>query len=118
MCPNCEGHFRVIWPDPLPTHYDCCSKIRIKCPDCGEVTELYDYLIDKILQRDPKRTWTKAERQQRLDQQNGKCRQCGKDKTVDQTHGHHRKRHADGGRTNGANHDELCHDCHKKLHKP
>jgi hypothetical protein len=23
---------------------------KIKCPDCGDVTELYDYLIDKILQ--------------------------------------------------------------------
>src|SRR5882762_4864582 len=23
---------------------------KMKCPDCGEVTELYDYLIDKILQ--------------------------------------------------------------------
>jgi len=22
----------------------------MKCPDCGEVTELYDYLIDKIMQ--------------------------------------------------------------------
>ena len=20
MCPNCEGHFRMIWPDPLPNH--------------------------------------------------------------------------------------------------
>ena len=20
MCPNCEHHFRVIWPEPLPTH--------------------------------------------------------------------------------------------------
>jgi hypothetical protein len=30
--------------------HDPCSKIKMKCPDCGEVTELYDYLIDKILQ--------------------------------------------------------------------
>ena len=50
MCPNCEHHFRVIWPDPLPVHYHVCSKIKIKCPDCQEVTELYDFLIDKILQ--------------------------------------------------------------------
>jgi len=34
----------------MPSHDDCCSKIKMKCPDCGEVTELYDYLIDKILQ--------------------------------------------------------------------
>jgi len=50
MCPNCEHHFRVIWPEPVPTHYHLCSKIKMKCPDCGEVTELYDFLIDKILQ--------------------------------------------------------------------
>ena len=50
MCPNCEHHFRVIWPEPLPSHYHLCSKIKIKCPDCQEVTELYDFLIDKILQ--------------------------------------------------------------------
>src|SRR5437016_11452514 len=49
MCPNCEGHFRVIWPDPLPSHYHLCSKIKMKCPDCGEVTELYDFLIDRIM---------------------------------------------------------------------
>ena len=50
MCSNCEHHFRVIWPAPMPSYHDCCSKIKIKCPDCGEVTELYDFLIDKILQ--------------------------------------------------------------------
>ena len=22
MCPNCEHHFRVIWPDPLPSYRD------------------------------------------------------------------------------------------------
>ena len=21
MCPNCEGHFRVIWPDPPRTQW-------------------------------------------------------------------------------------------------
>jgi hypothetical protein len=50
MCPNCEGHFRVIWPEPLPNCTDPCSKVRMKCPVCGEVTELYAYLIDRILQ--------------------------------------------------------------------
>ena len=50
MCPNCEDYFRVIWPNPIPSHHDPCSKIRMKCPDCGEVTELYDLLIDKIMQ--------------------------------------------------------------------
>jgi len=42
--------FHVIWPDPLPSYCDPCSKIKIKCPDCQEVTELYDFLIDKIIQ--------------------------------------------------------------------
>ncbi len=49
MCPNCEHHFRVIWPEPLPSHYHLCSKIKIKCPDCQEVTEVYDFLIDRIM---------------------------------------------------------------------
>jgi RHS repeat-associated protein len=68
-------------------------------------------------ERDPKRTWTKEQRQQKLDQQNGKCAQCGEDKTVDETNGHHKDRHADGGPTNNANHAEVCKDCHKELHK-
>ena len=50
MCPNCEGHFRVTWPEPLPNYTDACSEIKMKCPDCGEVTEIYAYLIDRILQ--------------------------------------------------------------------
>ena len=49
MCPNCENHFRVIWPAPLPNYTDPCSKVKMKCPDCGEVTELYDFLIDRIM---------------------------------------------------------------------
>ncbi len=48
MCPNCENYFRVIWPD-LPSHHDPCSKIELKCPDCQEVTEIYDFLIDRIM---------------------------------------------------------------------
>jgi len=40
----------VIWPEPLPNYTDPCSNIKMKCPDCGEVTELYAYLIDRILQ--------------------------------------------------------------------
>ncbi len=49
MCPNCEHHFRVIWPEPVPTHHHLCSKIKMKCPDCQDVTELYDFLIDRIM---------------------------------------------------------------------
>src|SRR6266436_9083298 len=50
MCPNCKNYFRVIWPHPMPNHTVPCSKIKMKCPDCNEVTELYDFLIDKIMQ--------------------------------------------------------------------
>jgi hypothetical protein len=50
MCTNCEGYFRVIWPQPLPNYTDPCSKVKMKCPDCVEVAELYAYLIDRILQ--------------------------------------------------------------------
>jgi hypothetical protein len=50
VCVNCETYFHVIWPNPLPSHYHPCSKIKIKCPECGEVDELYDYLLNTILQ--------------------------------------------------------------------
>lgn len=69
--------------------------------------------------RDPKRTWTPAERATKRDAQGGKCATgCGKDIDASNSHGHHVKRHADGGRTNDANHAEVCVDCHSKLHSP
>src|SRR6266566_1896468 len=49
-CPGCEAHSRVIWPTPVPTHLHLCSKIKISCPACGELTELCVFLLDKILQ--------------------------------------------------------------------
>jgi hypothetical protein len=49
-CPGCEGHFRVVWPDPVPAHLHLCSKIKIICPGCGELTELYAFLLNRILQ--------------------------------------------------------------------
>jgi hypothetical protein len=49
VCPNCENHFRVIWPEPLPSHFHRNSKIKLECPECGELTELYAFLVDKIL---------------------------------------------------------------------
>ncbi len=48
-CPNCENHFRVIWPNPIPAHLHFCSKIKIVC-QCGELAELYAFLLDRILQ--------------------------------------------------------------------
>ena len=68
-------------------------------------------------QRDPKRVWTKTERQEQLDKQNGKCAQCGAEKTVDETQGHHMVRHADGGATTPDNHAEPCKECHVDIHK-
>jgi hypothetical protein len=48
-CPNCEHSFRVIWPEPLPSHYHYLnSKITMKCPHCGEMNEVYGFIIDKI----------------------------------------------------------------------
>ena len=49
-CPSCEAHFRIIWPTPVPAYLQPCSKIKIACPACGEVTELYAFLLDTILQ--------------------------------------------------------------------
>jgi hypothetical protein len=69
-------------------------------------------------QRDPKRVWTRSENQARLAGQEGRCASCGQPINIDNGRGHHRTRHADGGRTNAANHDVLCVDCHKKVHKP
>ncbi len=53
MCPNCEDYFRVIWPECLPGHYHLCGKIKIKCPDCQEVTDVYDFLIDRHVRSGP-----------------------------------------------------------------
>uniref|UniRef100_UPI00261DC130 RHS repeat-associated core domain-containing protein n=1 Tax=uncultured Winogradskyella sp. TaxID=395353 RepID=UPI00261DC130 len=66
--------------------------------------------------RDPRRTYTKKEKQKKLDEQGGKCKNCGEQKTVDQVDGHHRKRHADGGRTTEDNLEVPCKSCHKKIH--
>jgi hypothetical protein len=69
-------------------------------------------------QRDPKRVWTKAEREAKLAEQEGKCKSCEKETTIDEARGHHRERHADGGKTDNANHDILCEACHKEVHRP
>jgi len=67
-------------------------------------------------QRDAKRVWTKPERQGQLDKQEGACAQCGAQKTVEETNGHHVVRHADGGTTTPDNHAEVCKKCHVDLH--
>jgi hypothetical protein len=27
----------VEWPDPLPSYFHLCSKVKIQCPTCGEL---------------------------------------------------------------------------------
>lgn len=68
-------------------------------------------------QRDPKRKWTKKERGEMLDKQDGTCADCGQSKSVDEVHAHHKKRHADGGATDDKNGAAVCPDCHKEIHQ-
>lgn len=49
ICPGCESHFRVVFPDPLPSHYAKHSKIKLKCSTCGEVREPYTFLLATIM---------------------------------------------------------------------
>ncbi|WP_263415885.1 RHS repeat-associated core domain-containing protein [Terriglobus albidus] len=67
-------------------------------------------------QRDPKRTWTKAENNKKLAEQGGKCAQCQNDIKPGEGVGHHVERHADGHPTDDANHAVVCIGCHKELH--
>ncbi|AYZ36526.1 HNH endonuclease [Chryseobacterium indologenes] len=67
--------------------------------------------------RDPARVYTKTQKTKMLEKQNGLCIGCGEAKTIDQIHGHHVIRHADGGATTMENGVGLCHTCHKQIHK-
>jgi RHS repeat-associated protein len=69
-------------------------------------------------ERDPKRVWTKAENQGKLAEQGGRCAKCGEEVDLGTARGHHRTRHADSGNTADANHDVLCEECHKEVHRP
>jgi RHS repeat-associated protein len=70
-------------------------------------------------QRDPKRTWTPSEREAQRQAQGGECATgCGTKLDASNSRGHHKQRHADGGRTDDENHAEVCVDCHRKLHSP
>lgn len=48
-CPGCESQFRVIFPDPVPTHYSIRSKIKLKCSTCDEAREPYSFLLARII---------------------------------------------------------------------
>ncbi len=68
-------------------------------------------------QRDPKRSATKSERQELLDDQGGRCAGCNQPKNVDEVQAHHKQRHADGGPTEKFNLTALCPECHITIHK-
>jgi len=68
-------------------------------------------------ERDPKRTWSPGERAVQRERQGNQCGNgCGTDIDASNSRGHHIERHADGGRTNQANHSEVCERCHGDLH--
>jgi RHS repeat-associated protein len=70
-------------------------------------------------ERDPKRFWKAGERAEKRAAQGDKCATgCGKEIDASNSRGHHIDRHADGGRTDDANHAEVCVNCHLKLHSP
>jgi len=70
-------------------------------------------------ERDPKRTFSPAERAAKREAQGGNCANgCGRKIDGSNSEGHHVDRHADGGRTDEPNHAEVCKDCHRELHTP
>jgi RHS repeat-associated protein len=67
--------------------------------------------------RDPKRGWSDKQKEAKRKGQDHKCLTgCGTKLTKDNARAHHIKRHADGGRTDDANHAQVCDKCHGKLH--
>lgn len=67
-------------------------------------------------ERDPRRAFTPAQRREGLERQGGRCEQCGEPRTVEETVGHHRDRHSDGGPTTRENLAVMCPECHDNLH--
>jgi RHS repeat-associated protein len=68
-------------------------------------------------QRDPKRLYSKDAIAEKLEQQGGKCAKCGAPKKASEVRGHHKTRHADGGKTNSGNLAAVCEGCHIEIHK-
>ena len=68
-------------------------------------------------ERDPKRVYTKTQKEEMLNRQMGKCVGCNEKKTINEVDGHHVVRHADGGKTDMDNAAALCKTCHKEIHK-
>ena len=68
-------------------------------------------------ERDPKRFWTPSERAAKREEQGGQCAHgCGTKIDETNSRGHHKDRHADGGRTDDPNHAEVCIPCHVEIH--
>ncbi|WP_317128081.1 HNH endonuclease signature motif containing protein [Flavobacterium chryseum] len=67
--------------------------------------------------RDPKRTLTKKEKAEAIEERGGTCEGCNKEVTTETADAHHTERHADGGKTTKENTNILCKDCHKTIHK-
>jgi RHS repeat-associated protein len=65
-------------------------------------------------QRDPQRFFTDQQIQYKLMCQGGQCAHC--QSPINSGIGHHKKRHADGGRTLLRNLAVVCYVCHKWLH--
>lgn len=68
-------------------------------------------------ERDSQRYFDQDAREKKRAEQDNKCANgCGTTIDGSNSAGHHKIRHADGGRTTPENHAEVCVDCHKDLH--
>ena len=66
--------------------------------------------------RDARRGFSPAQKWYILNQQNGKCAECGKHLDPSTAQFHHGRPWADGGRTVVRNGKALCPVCHAKMH--
>lgn len=68
-------------------------------------------------ERDPIRFYTPPVREAKRAEQGYKCANgCGTTINKENSAGHHIQRHADGGKTDNANHAEVCVTCHNIIH--
>ena len=68
--------------------------------------------------RDPKRVFSRTSVDSKLKQGGGNCEGCSNPLSLEDAKGHHKDRHADGGKTDDKNLSVLCETCHKEIHKP
>jgi 5-methylcytosine-specific restriction endonuclease McrA len=79
---------------------------------------MYDFnpFDDGSKKRDSKRSFTKVEKNEIFDRQNGKCAKCHKPLKLAYTHFHHKKAWSENGKTNINNGIALCANCHSEAH--